>query len=352
MAGSSRTRSGDGDAAARRGITIEEAEIVEDDDMIDSTSDRVSLTGEMWSIAVICKGAEGNVERIIRTTLDKANINFVNLISFKDQLGYYVRDFYYYKKRCGIDVATLEAIDHRQDVENMLVHLASEKKIRLVMTKNQAIERHVNITPVKRPRENESDDEDKEDDEDEDTLAFEESIDQYKDWLEEKGSTTDLHDDTREEIIKTYSEWLRDQGHLMHMMSYRDIDNESNGSSATPPSQWPAHARKIKQKSKGGKILGHGTLKGLAAMAKRLKLQTQKLKVEFSEFGGPCGDNGCSFVDEVVMFTRLYTPLIGVRRWKEVHEDVKNSIVQSVMNAWEIEQTDEMKDKILRIEKE
>ena len=30
-----------------------------------------------------------------------------------------------------------------------------------------------------------------------------------------------------------------------------EVDDESNGSSETPPTHWPAHARKIKKKEKG-----------------------------------------------------------------------------------------------------
>lgn len=47
--------------------------------------------------------------------------------------------------------------------------------------------------------------------------------------------------------------------------------------------------------------------------------------------GGPCGENRRTFVDEVVMYTRLHTPLIGIRHWKNVHQDVKNSIAESIM---------------------
>ena len=88
----------------------------------------------------------------------------------------------------------------------------------------------------------------------------------------------------------------------------------------------------------GSKKVGCGTLKGLAAMAKRMKARTQKLKIEFStNLGGPCGDNRRTFVDEVVMFTRINTPLIGVKHWKDVSKDVKNTIVEFVMvYSWHI----------------
>jgi hypothetical protein len=36
-------------------------------------------------------------------------------------------------------------------------------------------------------------------------------------------------------------------------------------------------------------------------------------------------------VDEIVVFTRKKTPLIGVKSWKEVKEIVKESIVKEMM---------------------
>jgi len=75
-----------------------------------------------------------------------------------------------------------------------------------------------------------------------------------------------------------------------------------------------------------------GCLKGYKAAAKRIRGGTQKLKVEFDALtGGPCGDNSRTFVDEIVVFTRKKTPLIGVKSWKKVKEIVKESIVQEMM---------------------
>nr|TKW20881.1 hypothetical protein SEVIR_4G116800v2 [Setaria viridis] len=217
----------------------------------------------------------------------------------------------------------------------MLEHVASERKVRLLMVKNQELERHVNITLLKRPRENEPDDDS---DDDDDSLGSDESIDAYKDWLEEK----------RDDTIKTYTEWLREQGHLKQIMAYKGKDqpttvpDRSNGSSTSPETQWPPHARKT-NKTKDGKKVGHGSLKGIAAMEKRLKCRTQKYKIDFFEnLGGPCGENRRTFVDEVFMFTRMRTPLIGVTRWKDVKED----------NVWEIENTDESKKKIWKTTEE
>jgi hypothetical protein len=46
----------------------------------------------------------------------------------------------------------------------------------------------------------------------------------------------------------------------------------------------------------------HDTLKGFSVAKRRIKSQTQKLPIAFSEkFGGPIGLNARAFVDEVVM---------------------------------------------------
>jgi len=77
---------------------------------------------------------------------------------------------------------------------------------------------------------------------------------------------------------------------------------------------------------------GRGTLKGLSAAIKRIKSGSQKLKIDFSSsLGGPIGPNYRAFVDEVVLFTRKRAPLIGVKVWKDIDENVKNSIALDVM---------------------
>ena len=80
-----------------------------------------------------------------------------------------------------------------------------------------------------------------------------------------------------------------------------------------------------------GQKRGRGPLKGLKAISKRIKAGNQKMKVDFSRLGGPVGDNYRSFVDEIVMFTRKRAPLIGVKTWKHVHEDVKESIASDIL---------------------
>ena len=53
--------------------------------------------------------------------------------------------------------------------------------------------------------------------------------------------------------------------------------------------------------------------------------------VDSSRLGGPVSDNYRSFVDEIVMFTRKRAPLIGVKTWKHVHEDAKESIASDIL---------------------
>lgn len=83
--------------------------------------------------------------------------------------------------------------------------------------------------------------------------------------------------------------------------------------------------------SGNGKKRGRGPLKGLKAINKRFKAGNQKMKVEFSRLGGPIGENYRTSTDEVVVFMRKRAPLIGVRSWKEIHEDVKESIASDIL---------------------
>jgi hypothetical protein len=73
-------------------------------------------------------------------------------------------------------------------------------------------------------------------------------------------------------------------------------------------------------------------MKGLSAATKRFKLGTQKMKVQFSlRLGGPVGEFRRMFVDKIVLFTRKREPLIGVKSWKGVMQNVKNSIASDVL---------------------
>ncbi len=75
---------------------------------------------------------------------------------------------------------------------------------------------------------------------------------------------------------------------------------------------------------------GRGILKGFAVALKRVKERTQKLSIQFGSRGGPIGTNARSFVDEVALFTKKWAPLIGVRSWKDIKEDVKEQIAEEI----------------------
>ena len=73
-------------------------------------------------------------------------------------------------------------------------------------------------------------------------------------------------------------------------------------------------------------------MKGFTATAKRFKLGTAKLSIDFSSTRrGPVGVNHRMFIDEIVFFTRKRTPLIGVKKWGDVKQNVKDKIARDIM---------------------
>jgi hypothetical protein len=82
----------------------------------------------------------------------------------------------------------------------------------------------------------------------------------------------------------------------------------------------------------GGNMSGPGTLKDFSVAKRRIKSGTQKLLIAFSKkLGGPIGPNTRAFVDEVVMFIRKGAPVIGVRSWKDIKQNVKDSIATDIL---------------------
>jgi len=69
----------------------------------------------------------------------------------------------------------------------------------------------------------------------------------------------------------------------------------------------------------------------LKAINKRAKSGEQRLKIEFSRLGGHVGQIERTFVDEIVMFSRKRTPLIGVKSWGDIVQDVKDLIASDVL---------------------
>jgi hypothetical protein len=60
--------------------------------------------------------------------------------------------------------------------------------------------------------------------------------------------------------------------------------------------------------------------------------RNSELKISFAALtGGVCGDNSRTFVDEIVVFTKKNTPLIGVKSWKKVKPVVNEKIVTKMM---------------------
>jgi hypothetical protein len=81
----------------------------------------------------LLEGAEPN-KKLIEIMLDRASILFFQFLYLKAKLGYYSRDFLFYKKRCGRDVATLEMIEFEKDAESMIQNREGERKAKLLLT--------------------------------------------------------------------------------------------------------------------------------------------------------------------------------------------------------------------------
>ena len=143
-------------------------------------------TGEIWDVEVHCLPTERQPEeKLVFSTLDRADLSYVTLISIKAQLCYGTRDYFYYKNRCGNDRATYEELDILKNLDDVTENMEYEKKIRILLTSEEQPKRSVPITPLKRSRVNETDDdEDGMDEEEEEDFE----LDAYKDWLMAEGS--------------------------------------------------------------------------------------------------------------------------------------------------------------------
>ena len=145
-------------------------------------------TGEIWDVEVHCMPTERQPkEKLVFSTLDRADLSYVTLISIKAQLCYGTRDYFYYKNRCGNDRETYEELDIMKDLDDVIENMESEKKIRLLLTSEEQPKRSVPIISLKWSRVNESDD-DEDGMEEEEEEDFE--LDAYKDWLMAEGSET------------------------------------------------------------------------------------------------------------------------------------------------------------------
>ncbi|XP_039771101.1 uncharacterized protein LOC120639140 [Panicum virgatum] len=169
-----------------------------------------SLTGETWTIILQRYGATTADTEFVELVCDRSYITLANLVLLKTKLGYSMRDFMYYLKRCGNDSASLILLDYDHQTESMMAANEVERKLRLLISTEQPSELMKSITPMKRPRGTTTKSRI-------DVPTAEEPIDAYKEWLEilqQEQLEMEFRDDYRDETIETYKEWLRRKGYL------------------------------------------------------------------------------------------------------------------------------------------
>jgi hypothetical protein len=127
---------------------------------------------QTWTLYFTCEGSQGGQESA-NYRISRDELTLTKLINMKLNLGYSARDYLYYKRRCG-NAATLQEIEYDVDANAMVVCNEQERQVRLLLSKDQIQERNVEITPIKLPRMRPIR---------EDTIDDDESIDAYKDWL-------------------------------------------------------------------------------------------------------------------------------------------------------------------------
>ncbi|XP_073362050.1 uncharacterized protein [Aegilops tauschii subsp. strangulata] len=121
--------------------------------------------------------------------------------------------------------------------------------------------------------------------------------------------------------------------------------------------EWPSHARRnralLQDEAGGQKKKGRGVLKGFKASKKSFANGSAKLNITFSEkLGGTVGMNYRSFKDDVVVVMKRKLPLIGVRTWSDIHPTIHRLIIADMIDRWDLEDTPETEEKVLKIAKE
>ncbi|KAJ1262288.1 hypothetical protein BS78_09G094900 [Paspalum vaginatum] len=219
-------------------------------------------TGDMWYILFECIGAPRQRD-FVELGLDRAYISFFNLLRLQEQLGYTLRDYMYYKKRCGKGAASVEVIDTQRKAQYMVENNETERRIRMIMIKDPLTELSVSISPIKQATKRPMNEE----------PHAEENIDEYKVWLAELIEVypelrKEYTDDYRQATIKTYKQWLTTQNMLPDdPTNDAPIIPEDEIQESTPSlTGWPSHARRHKEKSngvcgQGPRKHGRGTLK-------------------------------------------------------------------------------------------
>ncbi|KAM0929146.1 hypothetical protein ACQ4PT_001811 [Festuca glaucescens] len=95
--------------------------------------------------------------------------------------------------------------------------------------------------------------------------------------------------------------------------------------------EWPSHARcyrsQLQDEADGQKKKGRGVLKGFKAAKKRFANGSAKLNITFSE-------------------------KLGVRTWSDIHPSIHRFIVSDIIDKWDLENTPEIEEKVLKIAKE
>lgn len=110
----------------------------------------VSEETESWILYFQLVGATPEQE-FAEVEIDRKDLTFGNLLTMKSRFGYSVRDFLYYKERCGNGVAKMIEIDDELDADGMITMNGEESEVRLVLSRDKIIEQNVTITPIKLP---------------------------------------------------------------------------------------------------------------------------------------------------------------------------------------------------------
>uniref|UniRef100_A0A2N9FEG8 Transposase-associated domain-containing protein n=1 Tax=Fagus sylvatica TaxID=28930 RepID=A0A2N9FEG8_FAGSY len=127
-------------------------------------------------------------------------------------------------------------------------------------------------------------------------------------------------------------------------------------STLQPTHKIPSHARRprpVASDSAPAPKRGRGALKGLKVAKKASESNDGKLSIMFSaKLGGPIEVNCRSFVDEVVVQLKHHLPLIGVKNWKEIPQEAKNTMKAKVLERWRLADDDFARAKIFKIAQE
>lgn len=306
------------------------------------------MAEDTWTIILQLDGAAPEHE-LVQREMDKDLLCFFNLIGLIQEYGFTALDYMYYKKRESSSMATLVGIQTDSDVQRMVAAHESEKKVRICVKREKAcVDSRVSITPVKSSNEMAR----SESDEAGEACAAifrEDSIKAYK------------SSEARVQILNTLRkrrEQERGQCSSTNVSSeqHSDLDDLETNDTNPSPTDWPSHARRCRTQSEDmdqSHKKGRGTHKGFKVAKKRFSSGSQKLQIEFStRLGGPIGINHRSFIEEVVMYTKKKAPLIGVRKWKDIHETVKKSIVIDVLAKWDLADTISTRNNIRDIARE